>query len=259
MTDPAIWIPARRSSTRLKDKLLLELRGQPLIAWTVQAALTAARPLRAEVRVITDCEEIAAAADRAGAAVTRVDAPVPSGTDRLALAWASLPAAQRPGLVINVQGDEPRIPPAAIHALARAAAADPDRLALWTAMIPGEATPGAVSVVTDRQGRALYFSRAAIPGLHPGGARTSGFGRHVGLYAYRGDLLARWRELEPGPLERAEGLEQLRALEHGLSIGVVALEPGIGEGWIAVDTAADMDRLRQLLDRTSSQGAHREL
>jgi 3-deoxy-manno-octulosonate cytidylyltransferase (CMP-KDO synthetase) len=177
-----------------------------------------------------------------------------TGTDRLA------EAAQGTGadLVVNVQGDEPLLDPAAIDLAVSALEEDP-ALPMATLSLPLREveemlSPAVVKVVTDARGDALYFSRSPIPHFRSEGdgraaaqeAVERGLARkHVGLYAYRRDALVRFASLPPSPLERAEGLEQLRALHHGMRIRVVAMS---GEGSVAVDTPQDLERVRALLD-----------
>jgi len=207
----------------------------------------AAAELGASVRVVTDCAQLAEAAAQAGALITFVREPCASGTDRLAAAWHALDEAERPDLVLNLQGDEPLVPPDALVSLARFALAADAPMA--TAMIPGAAAPGEVSVVVDGRDRALYFSRAALPGRHPSADANDlrpAWGRHVGLYVYGAELLRRWPQLTPGTLERVEGLEQLRALEHGIDIAVMRLAAA-RRPWFAIDTEADLQRLVALV------------
>ncbi len=193
------------------------------------------------VAVATDDDRIAAAAEAAGAAALRTG-PAATGTDRVAAAARQL--APRAEVVVNLQGDEPLVAPeaveAAVEAVRRAGVAmatlarplDPEELAL----------PQVVKVVCDRQGDALYFSRAAIPHRRAGG--TSSLARaHVGIYAFTADFLETFARLPPGELEREESLEQLRALEAGLKIQVV---PTSYRGF-GVDTPEDLARARAIL------------
>jgi len=176
----------------------------------------------------------------------------PSGTDRLAEAVRGTDAS----LVVNVQGDEPLLDPAGIDAAVGALEEDPD-LPIATLSLPLRdleemLDPSVVKVVTDAGGHALYFSRSPIPHVRAADPREAaamavarGLARkHVGLYAYRRAALERFASLPPSPLEEAEGLEQLRALHHGMRIRVVALA---GESPPAVDTEEDLERVRALL------------
>jgi 3-deoxy-manno-octulosonate cytidylyltransferase (CMP-KDO synthetase) len=193
------------------------------------------------VVVATDDERIAVAAREAGADVV-VTGPAETGTDRVALAArVMLP---RPTLVVNLQGDEPLIEPAAIEALVHAMSEGGSEMATMARPLDaGEwERPEVVKVVTDRNGNALYFSRAPIPARRDPG--PSPLARaHVGMYAYTPAFLERFAALEPGRLEKEELLEQLRALEHGYRIRVVETTyRGFG-----VDTPQDLERARALM------------
>jgi 3-deoxy-manno-octulosonate cytidylyltransferase (CMP-KDO synthetase) len=193
------------------------------------------------VVVATDDERIAVAARQAGAEVV-VTGPAETGTDRVALAArVMLP---RPTLVVNLQGDEPLIEPAAIEALVHAMNEGGSEMATMARPLDeGEwERPEVVKVVTDRNGNALYFSRAPIPARREPG--PSPLARaHVGMYAYTPAFLERFAALEPGRLEKEERLEQLRALEHGYRIRVVETTyRGFG-----VDTPEDLERARALM------------
>ena len=193
------------------------------------------------VVVATDDERIASAAREAGAEVV-LTGPAETGTDRVALAArVMLP---RPTLVVNLQGDEPLIEPAAIEALVHAMNEGGSEMATMARPLDaGEwERPEVVKVVTDRNGNALYFSRAGIPARREPG--PSPLARaHVGMYAYTPAFLERFAALEPGRLEQEERLEQLRALEHGYRIRVVETTyRGFG-----VDTQQDLERARALM------------
>jgi 3-deoxy-manno-octulosonate cytidylyltransferase (CMP-KDO synthetase) len=193
------------------------------------------------VVVATDDERIAVAAREAGAEVV-LTGPAETGTDRVALAArVMLP---RPTLVVNLQGDEPLIEPAAIEALVHAMNEGGSEMATMARPLDaGEwERPEVVKVVTDRNGNALYFSRACIPARREPG--PSPLARaHVGMYAYTPAFLERFAALEPGRLEQEERLEQLRALEHGYRIRVVETTyRGFG-----VDTPQDLARARALM------------
>ena len=193
------------------------------------------------VVVATDDERIGVAAREAGAEVV-MTGPAETGTDRVALAArVMLP---RPTLVVNLQGDEPLIEPAAIEALVHAMNEGGSEMATMARPLDaGEwERPEVVKVVTDRNGNALYFSRAPIPARRDPG--PSPLARaHVGMYAYTPAFLERFAALEPGRLEQEERLEQLRALEHGYRIRVVdTTYRGFG-----VDTLQDLERARALM------------
>ncbi len=246
-----IAIPARAGSSRLPGKALAELNGKPMLQWVHEKACAAGA---SEVLIATDDESIAAAA-RAFGAVARLTSPAhASGTDRIA-ELAALEGWADEDIVVNVQGDEPLIPPAVIGQVAAVLAGSP-QAAIATLATPIESLeefldPNVVKVVTDSRGRALYFSRAPIPWSREGApaglssqSRFQGARRHVGLYAYRVAALRTLAGLPGSPLEASEKLEQLRALEHGLIIQVAdALErPGPD-----VNTAEDLRRVARLV------------
>lgn len=192
------------------------------------------------VVIATDDERIANEARRFGAPVRMTRADHASGTDRVAEA-ASADAAE---LVVNIQGDEPLIDPAAIDAAVLALDGEPD-IPMGTLKKriedPSEITnPNVVKVVTDLAGDAIYFSRAPIPHLRDAGAGEHY--KHIGLYVYRRDFLLGYSQLPVGPLERAERLEQLRALENGHAIRVVETDYES----LGVDTPEDLDRVSRM-------------
>jgi 3-deoxy-manno-octulosonate cytidylyltransferase (CMP-KDO synthetase) len=246
-------IPARYASTRLPGKPLAEIHGKSLVQRVWERARAARRPSR--VVVATDDERIAAVVRGFGGEALLTSPDHPTGTDRLAEAARSLDAS----IVVNVQGDEPMLDPAgvdaAVDALRADEAADISTLSVPLASAAEMLSAAVVKVVSDGRGHALYFSRAPIPHVRRGAssdpaasaeaAVARGLARkHVGLYAYRRDALLRFASLPPAPLEEAEGLEQLRALHHGLRIRVVAVE---GASGVAVDTPEDLERVRALL------------
>ena len=248
-------IPARLASTRLPDKPLADIGGQPMVVRVAERAAASGARL---VAVATDSERIAASVRAAGFTAVLTRASHPSGTDRLAEAAATLGLDQA-DIVVNVQGDEPMVPPSLIAAVATRLAQSPD-CAIATAAHPITSAaefrnPNVVKVITDAAGRALTFSRAPIPherdattastpdGLSPVLAASGLPLRHIGLYAYRNDFLARFPNLPPAPLEQIEALEQMRALWHGFRIAVHVTELAPPPG---VDTPADLDRVRAL-------------
>jgi 3-deoxy-manno-octulosonate cytidylyltransferase (CMP-KDO synthetase) len=231
-------IPARFASTRLPGKPLSDIHGKPMIRHVYERAARARRVDR--VLVATDDERIAVAVRAFGGEVVMTSRDHPTGTDRLAEAARAVEAE----IVVNVQGDEPMLEPSAIDAAVDVLIEDPE-LPMSTLSLPVESleemlSPDVVKVVVDSAGYALYFSRSPIPYVRKG---TPG-ARHVGLYAYRREALLRFAALPPSPLEEAEGLEQLRALHHGMRIRVVAIA---GESALAVDTPQDLERVRALL------------
>jgi 3-deoxy-manno-octulosonate cytidylyltransferase (CMP-KDO synthetase) len=229
-------IPARFNSTRFPGKPLVEVDGKTLIEHVYRQVEQAT--LVSDILVATENSRIADAVRQFGgtAVMTRDDHP--SGTDRLAEAAQDLPS---DALVVNVQGDEPMIDPNDIdEAVTAARLGDAEIVTLKTKLAPSEADdPNRVKVVTDRSGIALYFSRSKVP------SRGTCF-LHLGLYVYRVDFLKKFAKLERTPLEIAEGLEQLRALEHGYRIRVVEVE---NESW-GIDTPEDLERFKWI--RSSS-------
>jgi 3-deoxy-manno-octulosonate cytidylyltransferase (CMP-KDO synthetase) len=252
-----VVIPARYGASRLPGKPMLEIAGRPMIQWVIEAAL---RSRAEEVLVATDDPRIAAAAvdpRRSGgslAIMTRDDHM--SGTDRIAEVAAARHWSQRT-IVVNLQGDEPQMPPLLIDQVAglldEHPAAELATLSTPITNVQEFLDPNVVKVVTGRDGLALYFSRAPIP-WHRDGApqgltsQTSILGarRHLGIYAYRVAALQQLTILPPSDLELTERLEQLRALQVGMRIAVgVAMEaPPAG-----VDTAEDLSRVRHALKR----------
>lgn len=197
------------------------------------------------VLVATDDLRIKSSVERHGGQVVMTRDDHPSGTDRLAEVAAAIDC----DLVVNVQGDEPLIAPAMIAAAIRACAVDASlpmaTLRRRIDRVEDYTSPHVVKVVVDREDNALYFSRAPVPHLR-GGAPADAAGlafKHIGLYVYRRDVLLRLAALPPTPLERAEALEQLRALEHGIRIRAVETH----EDSIGVDTPEDLDHVRRLV------------
>lgn len=240
-----IVIPARFGSTRFPGKPLAELGGQPLIAHVVQRALAADL---GPAWVATDHSGIAEAASRAGAQVILTRPDHASGTDRVAEAVSRMGQHLGPrDVVVNVQGDEPRIAPGVIRAVAEACARDGVDMA--TAAAPMNAADARsvhiVKVVVDAAGRALYFSRAPIPHGDGTAARSLHL-HHLGIYAYRRATLQRLCALPQSPAEQAERLEQLRALHHGIAIHVVE----VARAWRGVDTPEDLTALAVELERS---------
>lgn len=211
-----VVVPARRDSTRLPRKLLLAESGRPLLAYTLERC----RASRMAERVVAavDGGELAEVARAAGAEAILTPPELRSGSDRAWAAVAALPAAR---WIVNVQGDEPLVEPAAIDALFAALGSGAEVVTLCTPFPAGRAPedPSAVKVVADGSGRALYFSRALVP--YPRNAGAAAPRLHLGLYGYSRAALQRFASLPQGPLERAEGLEQLRFLEHGDTIQVL--------------------------------------
>ncbi|MFP4143798.1 MAG: 3-deoxy-manno-octulosonate cytidylyltransferase [Phycisphaeraceae bacterium] len=213
-------VPARYASTRLPGKPLLDRTGKPLIQHVVERVLEAKRISR--VLVATDDQRIADAVAAFGgeAVMTREDHP--NGTSRIAEVVSGM-AGQDADIIVNVQGDEPEIEPDVIDQLVDGLAADGEApmATLGSDFAEGEdpANPNIVKIVLDQRGRAMYFSRSLVPFDRDGvGVRPV---KHPGLYAYRRGFLLEYVTLPPAPLEQAEQLEQLRALEHGYPIAVI--------------------------------------
>jgi 3-deoxy-manno-octulosonate cytidylyltransferase (CMP-KDO synthetase) len=239
-------IPARFASTRLPGKPLALIDGRPMIEHVYRRVATS-RVVR-QVIVATDDMRIARAVGEFGGEVRMTRSDHSSGTDRLAEVAATLDC----DVVVNVQGDEPLIDPGSIEEAVAPFVADAS-LQITTLYRrisnPAElADPNVVKVVVDRGGFALYFSRAAIPAVRDPRGGWPPLYRHVGLYAYRRSALLVLAALEPTPLERAEALEQLRALEHGIRIK--AIETSFDS--FGVDTPADLEEVRRLIGAPAS-------
>lgn len=249
--DFRVVIPARFASTRFPGKPLVTLAGRPMIRHVWERALASGA---AEVLVATDDERIAAAARAFGAAVvmTRVDHA--SGTERIAEVAGARHWDPR-AIVVNVQGDSPLVPARSIGQVAALLAAHP-RAAIATLCTPiasaaEYASPNVVKVVADRDGRALYFSRAPIPSAGHGGAgRQPAAWRHLGLYAYRVADLQRLAAEPPCELEVTERLEQLRALWLGMEIRIEAAAERHGPD---VDAPEDVGAVEAFLSAVPSR------
>ena len=231
-------IPARYASTRLPGKPLADICGKPMICRVLERARCARKPDK--VIVATDDERIcdAVRAEGGEALMTRTDHL--TGTDRLAEVAEAYPAVD---LIVNVQGDEPLIEPSLIDDLIAPFEMD-ENLPMATVMTRMEDAeeqldPNNVKVVVDKLGYALYFSRSLVP--YPRAAAGPVY-KHIGIYAYRRDFLLRYARLEPTPLERAESLEQLRALENGYGIRVLETDCR----FVGVDTAEDLALVNKL-------------
>lgn len=241
MSEVAAIIPARWASTRFPGKPLVKLRGKPLVQHVWERARRA--KLVDRVIVATDDMRIAEAAFEFGAEVALTSHKHPTGTDRLAEVAKNLKSA---AIVLNVQGDEPDIAPSTIDRLARALQDDP-ALGMVTAANPittaGDIrNPNVVKVVTDLAGRALYFSRSVIPHDRDASGGVK-YLRHQGIYGYRRRVLLDFVGWKPTALEQAEKLEQLRALEHGIAIGVIVVR----RGSVGVDVPGDLAKAARAL------------
>ena len=237
---PVVIIPARMASTRLPGKPLADIGGVPMIVRVWAQAMKAGI---GPVIVAAGDAEIADAVERAGGHADRTHPDSPSGSDRVFAALEGVDPEGRYDTVINLQGDLPALDPAQLQAVAQALAGHD--IATLAAPITDEAdraNPAVVKAVVawepdGRSGRALYFSRATVP---------TGPGEHfyhVGIYAYRRDALARFVRLPPSPLETREKLEQLRALEAGMSIAVARVDSAP----LSVDTPEDLEFARKII------------
>jgi 3-deoxy-manno-octulosonate cytidylyltransferase (CMP-KDO synthetase) len=234
-------IPARWRASRFPGKPLAKIAGMPMIRRVYEGACGASR-LRA-VYVATDDQRIADACAEFGAAAVMTSADHPTGTDRLAEVAREL----SDDIIVNVQGDEPLIEGFVIDA-AVAALEEAPEAPMSTVVHAAEPgcldDPNRVKVVFDREGYALYFSRSCIPALRDRDFPPH-YWQHVGLYAYRREFLMGYVDLTPTEAERAEALEQLRALEHGHRIRVAVIN-----GWRStpVDTPEDVERVEAQLE-----------
>jgi 3-deoxy-manno-octulosonate cytidylyltransferase (CMP-KDO synthetase) len=243
--DFLVVIPARLGSTRLPRKPLADIGGKPMV---VRVAERAKQSLAQSVVVATDSAEIEAACNAHQIECLLTSPDHPTGTDRLAQVaqLLKLPAST---LVVNVQGDEPLIPPELINQVAQTLASN-TQCAISTIAVPISdpseiENPNVVKVVLNHAGEALYFSRAPIPFVRDAqSAQKIEHLRHLGIYAYRADFLQAYAKLEPAPPEQAEALEQLRALWNGYRIAVHIASEAPPAG---VDTPEDLERIRRLL------------
>lgn len=248
----SIVIPARFAATRVPGKPLREIAGKPLIQHVYECAQQSGAR---QIIVATDDERIREAAQAFGADVCMTDPGHQSGTERINEVIATRGIADDE-IVVNLQGDEPLMPAACIAQVAELLAANPDAQMATLAMpisAPEEVfNPNAVKVVTDKQGRALYFSRATIP-WQRGSYEAQRIDpappwfchRHIGLYAYRAAYIKEYVSLTASPLEKLESLEQLRVLWHGgtILVGQAVEIPGPG-----VDTEDDFQRVRAIME-----------
>jgi 3-deoxy-manno-octulosonate cytidylyltransferase (CMP-KDO synthetase) len=258
MQDFTVIIPARLGSQRLPGKVLLDIGGKTMVQRVYEQAI---QSLAARVIVATDDEQVAAAVTGFGGQVCMTATTHPSGTDRLQEV-ASIMDLAADSLIVNVQCDEPMIPPAVIDQVAACLANHSVDMATLFEVIDDPAEvfdPNVVKVVTSAEGRALYFSRAPIPWARenfsardnmplvlPTGAV---YKRHVGIYGYRVSLLHKFVNWPPAPLELVEKLEQLRVLSHGAQIHIEAACAAMPTG---IDTAQDLQRVRQLVGHVAA-------
>ncbi len=237
-------IPARYASSRFPGKALATLGSKSMLEH-VWERVKMARELTSAV-IATDDQRIYDEARRFGATVRMTRSDHISGTDRV----AEIASADTADLIVNIQGDEPLIDPSAIDSAVRPLLEEPAiRMGTLKKRIedPREISdPNVVKVVTDRFQNAIYFSRSTIPFVRSGGSPV--YYKHIGLYVYRRDFLMQYSDLQIGPLEEAERLEQLRALENGFKIRVVETDYES----LGVDTPEDLARVSQLFEALSS-------
>jgi len=237
-----IVVPARWGSTRFPGKMLAPLAGKPLVQWAWEAARKS--KLADHVVIATDDRRIREAVEAFGADAVMTRKSHPSGTDRM----AEVAARRKAGLYVNVQGDEALLPPREIDALIRGMKACRAPVGTLAHAVESEEEylrPDVVKVVTSQEGNALYFSRSPLPCFRDGlkAQDLKQVRRHVGIYAFRAAGLRRFVALKPSALEKAEKLEQLRALENGLAIRVFSTKYRA----VGVDTPADLKAAERLL------------
>jgi 3-deoxy-manno-octulosonate cytidylyltransferase (CMP-KDO synthetase) len=251
-------IPARLGSERLPRKPLHRIAGRPLIEWVWRRVR--ALDVLDRVVVATDSDEVARVCEAMGAEVAMTAADHPSGTDRVAEV-AAREEYGTPGVVVNVQGDEPFVTDSQVRGAVDAVRAgwDVGTVAAPVATHAAWTDPSVVKVVRNDEGGALYFSRAPIPHVRDAepdadDLASGPFLRHIGLYAYTPEALQRWVRLPPGRLEATERLEQLRPLAAGLRIGVAVVEATEG----GIDTPEDARRAETRLRSTQDGGMNRD-
>jgi 3-deoxy-manno-octulosonate cytidylyltransferase (CMP-KDO synthetase) len=244
--NPIVLIPARMASTRLPGKPLADIAGAPMIVRVWRQAVAASI---GPVMVAAGEREICSAIESAGGKAVMTDANLPSGSDRIFAALQSVDTAAKHDVVVNLQGDLPALDPDYVRKVAHGLTAGVD-IATLAAEIddpadydnPAVVKPVVVWDVTGRSGRALYFSRARVP------TGEGALFHHVGIYAYTRDALTRFVKLPPSPLEKREKLEQLRALEAGMTIAVTRVDSVP----LSVDTPDDLEKARKLLGRQNN-------
>ena len=240
-------IPARYASTRLPGKPLRDIAGKPMICRVYDRAAQA-RSLSGVV-VATDDERILQTVEKHGGRAMMTAKDHPTGTDRLAEVASAYSDVD---LIINVQGDEPLIEPDLIDELGRAFETDAE-LQMATVMTPiteeaEQKNPNNVKVVTDKNGYALYFSRSLLP--YPRNVVGTPVYKHIGIYAYRREFLLAYAKMKPTPLERAESLEQLRALENGYRIKCIETTAR----FVGVDTPEDLAKVNEIYKSMKENG-----
>ncbi len=234
-------IPARYASTRLPAKPLLKINGKPLLEWVIRG-VREAKSLN-ELLVATDHPEIAQLAKSLDVEAVMTDPALPSGSDRV---WAAA-RGREADLILNIQGDEPLIAPSWIDGLIDCFAGRPHlQMATLAHALPADELDalGTVKVIMNRAGEAIYFSRFAIPYSREGLDKWPGTAlKHIGLYAYKKSFLGQFCEQKPTAIEKAESLEQLRALWLGAKIHVVPVDAVS----VGVDTPDDVKKVEAIL------------
>lgn len=234
-------IPARLASTRLPNKPLADIGGKPMVVRVAERALLSGA---SRVVVAVDDQSIFDACKAHGLDVMLTSKDHPTGTDRLSEVASKLHLGDEE-IVVNVQGDEPLIPPELItqvaQTLAESAHAQIATAALEIHDLAEVNNPNAVKVAMDKHHRALYFSRAPIPFTRDADKYQAQCYRHIGMYAYKASFLKEFSKLSPAPIEEAESLEQLRAMWYGYTIQVLLTNSAPPPG---VDTAEDLERVR---------------
>lgn len=235
-------IPARLASTRLARKVLREIAGRPMLAWVYEAAR--ACPQLDHLLIATDSQEVAELCQQNGWPVELTLPDLPSGSDRVHAVAQLYPAE----IYVNIQGDEPLLRPEHLTALLAPFRLSDVDVTTLKVLCPADQTgnPNTVKVVTAQNGRALYFSRSAIPFDRDKAA--SPIYKHLGFYAYRAAALNQFHAWKPGPLELAERLEQLRMLENGLALHVAETEYDT----VGVDTEDDLLQVESHLRNRNS-------
>jgi 3-deoxy-manno-octulosonate cytidylyltransferase (CMP-KDO synthetase) len=239
---PIVLIPARMASTRLPNKPLADIAGVPMIVWVWRAAMAASI---GPVVVAAAEREIADAVEKAGGRCVLTDPNLPSGTDRINAALKSIDPDGAHDVVVNLQGDLPALEPSYVKAVIDVLGPTGADIGTLAAEIDNPSDysnssvvkPVVVWDVTGKRGRALYFTRARAP------AGDGPLFHHIGIYAFQRAALSRFVALSPSPLEKREKLEQLRALEAGMTIAVARVD----EVPLSVDTPADLEKARRAL------------
>ncbi len=247
-----VVIPARYQSTRLPGKPLADIGGKPMVQWVYEQSLLAGAE---QVIIATDDERVEQVVKAFGGTVCMTSPDHQSGTERLAEV-VSLMGIEDEHIIVNVQGDEPLIPPSVIRQVADNLAASKAPMATLAVEIDHESevfNPNAVKVVTDSEGYALYFSRATIPWDRDNFAAqdkkiAQPLMRHIGIYAYRAGFINTYINWQPSQLEQIESLEQLRVLWYGEKIHVAVASEAPPAG---VDTPEDLELVRSIIAKRS--------